>query len=455
MPNKNIKIFQLLKFTVFLILSFIPISILKCGEEGGGSNTKPIAVIAQPNPVGVGDVVLLDGSESSDPDGDRLTYHWSFDSIPAGSQLDDDAFYDNNSSTASTTSIIADAEGIIVIKLVVNDGELDSDSDFAIIEVSGISVKPIADAGEDVTVWEGQFAYLDGSGSYDTQGLPLTYNWSILSVPEGSNVTDADIIDADTETPSFLTDTTGIYTISLVVNNGVVNSDPDFVFVTALSTNREPIADAGEDIEAFECTTVILDGSGSIDPDHDPLSYEWSFITVPMESKKTDEDIVNADTVNPSFYLDTTGLFILQLVVFDGEDYSNPDIISVESIERDYNNPPQAEAGPDISVYDSAPCYSDGYNYYCSDCPAVGFNIDGTSSSDPDSDEISYYWWSSSSDVVFSNAYEGQTIVSISGASATYGETTTTTYTIYLTITDCMGATSEDYFTVTYECEGV
>src|SRR4030065_2797685 len=58
--------------------SFITISIL-------GMNHSPVANAGPDQTVYVGDTVQLDGSKSSDVDGDLLIYRWSFISIPAGS----------------------------------------------------------------------------------------------------------------------------------------------------------------------------------------------------------------------------------------------------------------------------------------------------------------------------------------------------------------------------------
>ena len=70
-----------------------------------------------------GSVVTLDGGNSSDPDKDTLTYEWSFVSKPAGSAA---AF---SSPSAKSPTFTPDKEGVYVVKLVVNDGKLDSSAD--------------------------------------------------------------------------------------------------------------------------------------------------------------------------------------------------------------------------------------------------------------------------------------------------------------------------------------
>lgn len=97
-------------------------------------NTAPVADAGpdQTSGVIVGDVVVLDGSGSSDADGHNLSYLWSFVSVPSGSA----AVFDD--STSGTPSFTADLVGTYVVQLVVSDGPLDSLPD----EVTIIVVAP-------------------------------------------------------------------------------------------------------------------------------------------------------------------------------------------------------------------------------------------------------------------------------------------------------------------------
>ena len=83
-------------------------------------NDPPVAVALKSQKVSVGSLVRLDGSQSKDPDGDKLTYSWSFSSKPANSKTD------FNDSTAVSPAFVPDVAGEYVIELLVNDGQLDS-----------------------------------------------------------------------------------------------------------------------------------------------------------------------------------------------------------------------------------------------------------------------------------------------------------------------------------------
>ena len=91
-------------------------------DDGSGSNTTdnqaPIAKAGKPQIVKPGSQVTLDGSQSSDPDGDTITYRWE-QRKGVAVDLDD--------STSATPTFVAPTENtILVFNLVVNDGIQDS-----------------------------------------------------------------------------------------------------------------------------------------------------------------------------------------------------------------------------------------------------------------------------------------------------------------------------------------
>lgn len=79
-------------------------------------NRPPIADAGPDQTVFVGDVVQLDGSRSSDPDGDPLSFHWAFVVKPqtSATKLSDPS--------SPTPTFVADFPGVYVIELTVDDG---------------------------------------------------------------------------------------------------------------------------------------------------------------------------------------------------------------------------------------------------------------------------------------------------------------------------------------------
>jgi hypothetical protein len=93
---------------------------------------------------------------------------------------------------------------------------------------------PIADAGPDQHVFNGDTVQLNGGGSSDPQNRSLTYSWTLVSKPTGSNAT---LSKATTATPTFDADLEGDYVVSLVVNNGVEDSAADTLTVNSVFRN--------------------------------------------------------------------------------------------------------------------------------------------------------------------------------------------------------------------------
>ena len=66
----------------------------------------------------------------------------------------------------------------------------------------------------------------------------------------------------------------------------------------------------------------MLDGSSSFDPDNlpQPLSFGWSFVSLPAGSSLTNADIMNGNMAVASFVPDLAGMYMLRLDVSDSED---------------------------------------------------------------------------------------------------------------------------------------
>jgi cytochrome c2/cytochrome c553 len=212
-------------------------------------NLPPVADAGPDQAVDTGSEVTLDGSGSSDPDDgpQPLTYAWTLE-VPAGSTAT------LSDPTSATPTFTADLDGDYTATLMVNDGEDDSPADMVTVTATTANQAPVADAGEDQAVDTGSEVTLDGSGSSDPDDgpQPLTYAWTLDSVPAGSGAT---LANADTASPTFTADLDGDYVASLVVNDGLDDSAADSVTVTATPGLPEPTPSelAGRDQYDAEC----------------------------------------------------------------------------------------------------------------------------------------------------------------------------------------------------------
>ncbi|HTQ03576.1 MAG TPA: PKD domain-containing protein, partial [Polyangiaceae bacterium] len=301
-------------------------------------NRAPVADAGEDVAAKVGDEVTLDGSHSMDPDGDRITYTWSFKSTPDGSTA---ALSDPS---AVAPSFTVDVDGDYVVELVVNDGALDSDpSD---VTVSTGNLPPVAAVAVTTAhILVGESVGLDGTGSHDANGDALTYAWSLTSKPKHSK---AAIKNGNRSKATLVPDLRGDYVVQLIVNDGKVDGDPATALVTP--ENRPPTADAGPDATGTVGDTIALDGSGSSDPDNDDLTYTWKFEKRPSGSKAA---LSGADGDKPTFVADVAGAYSVTLTVNDGDLDSDPDSVAI-SVEAAPPGPPGPPAGPTIDGFSPA-----------------------------------------------------------------------------------------------------
>src|SRR5262249_37772455 len=283
----------------------------------------------------LGALVTLSGSNSSDPDGQVLTYQWSLVSVPAGSQAT------LAGATSSSPTFTADKAGSYVVQLVVNDGFRSSDPSF--VTASTINSVPVADAGPGQTVQPGVTVQLDGSGSSDADHDPLTYHWAITVQPAGSA---AVLSDPSAVNPTFVADLAGNYLVQLTVNDGKVDSAPVTVMIVAVNPNRPPMVNAGPN-QTITLPTNTTTLNGSVTDDGLPsgvLSITWSEVTGPGPvTFSSPNSAVTQATLN------TAGTYVLRLSATDTEFTASSDVTVVVK-PSPVNQPPVVSAGPGGSV---------------------------------------------------------------------------------------------------------
>ena len=140
-----------------------------------------------------------------------------------------------------------------------------------------------ADAGIDQMVGEGAKARLDGSGSFDPSGDPLTFQWT-QTAGISVQLSDPTIVDPIFTAPTGIT-RDEVLTFQLVVSDGQQSSAPDTVNVTV---QEGPTASFTASPTSTESPlSVSFDASGS----SGPLWFEAEdgYVSAPMEVAWADE----------------------------------------------------------------------------------------------------------------------------------------------------------------------
>jgi hypothetical protein len=320
-------------------------------------SSPPVANAGPNQAVTQGSTVRLDGSKSSDTDNNPLTYSWTLISVPATSN----AVLSNGRSVNPT--FVADVPGSYIAQLVVNDGN--SNSQPSTVIVTTANTAPVANAGPNQRVSVGALVQLNGSGSTDVNGNPLTYQWSLNTT--GAPGSKAALSNPNIVNPTFTVDVGGTYVAQLIVSDGVLSSPPATVTITT-NTVQPPLANPGNNQTVVHGSTVMLNGTGSTDPQGLPLTFMWSLMTRPAKSNAV---LSSAIAPEPTFIADQPGTYVAQLVVSNGALFSAPATVTITTT----NTAPVANAGPSQSVLMGATV-----------------TLDGSGSFDADNDPITYSW---------------------------------------------------------------
>ena len=354
------------------------------------ADNPPVALAqASPTVAHMGDVITFDATGSTDDFG-IVAYQWDFG----------DGANDSNSVITHTYA----SRGTSIATLTVWDASNQNDTDTVPISIE--NRQPIADAGPDQGVFKNDLVTLNGTGSRDPDGDPLTYLWNQTGGPS------VVLAGADTATPTFSPATSDTYTFLLTVWDGWGGSSNDTVNVTVV--NRVPIADAGPDQTIPKKTLVTLNGTGSSDPDGDSLTYAWTQTSGPAVI------LAGADTATPTVTPPKSGVYAFQLVVNDSDGGTSSDTVQVTAT----NTQPVADAGPDQTVRKN-----------------TLVTLDGSLSSDSDGDTLTFSWTQLSGPPV--------TLTGADTATPSFTPTKAGTCAFRLSVSDGDGGTSEDSTNVT------
>ncbi|HIH89607.1 TPA: PKD domain-containing protein [Candidatus Bathyarchaeota archaeon] len=269
------------------------------------ANVDPTAEAGPDANGNIDEVLTFNGDASDVGICDVLTYAWDFGD---GSQIVSEV-------DMKTATHAYSESGIYTVTLTVTDGDGGSATDTtqAIINYS-----PVANAGADQTVFEGDVVTLDGSVTYDPDiDDMLTYAWDF---GDGSSIVSG--VDMKTVTHTYAD--VGVYTVTLTVTDDDGDSGSDTTTAAiSIHVNQPPVASAGPDRTARKGVQVTFDGSATYDPDQDDmLTYAWDF-------GDGSSIVSGVDLIHPTHTYTAAGVYTVTLTVTDDKGASDDDTATI------------------------------------------------------------------------------------------------------------------------------
>ncbi len=277
--------------------------------------TPPIAVLAENVTVGQNEPLLLNGSMSTDNVG-IISWRWTIGDTDNTYQFDEEVF-----------EYTYREVGIFNITLNVTDAAGSWAEATMMVTVTD-TTPPIAMAGDDVEIDQGDTITLDARASTDNVGI-VNWTWS-LQIGD-------DTVQRFLPYFEHIFADAGEFQLDLVVGDAAGNVGEDSLMVRVRDTT-DPVADAGEDMYAEQGLEVNFDGSLSTD---NVGVFEWSW------SFEDGGTIVVLKGPNPDYVYKDAGEYVVELTVTDAAGNSATDMVTVTL--RD-TTPPTADAGNNITV---------------------------------------------------------------------------------------------------------
>jgi subtilisin family serine protease len=341
--------------------------------------------------------VAFDGTASADFDGTIGSYAWT--------QIAGTAVTLTGADTATPSFTAPASSGTLTFRLKVtdNDGKTGTDTVDVIVNKA-----PVAAAGNDHSAWTDLPATVDGTGSLDSDGEIIGYQWTQI---QGTPV---QILNASAPVAKFIAPPAAgqlEFQLTVTDNRGFTSSD---TVVVNVLLNLKPVANAGPDRIVRPGTAVTLNGTGSRDPDGSIASYAWTVDACYTGTGTCNVSLAGAATAAPQFTAPSSPAIVyLSLTVTDNVGAISTDTIAISAF---FQAPSAAIAAP-------TSCVQGGSTV----------KLNGTVSSDPDGTIVSYAWTQLSGPTV--------TLSGAGAAVASFTAPTQGTLVFELTVTDSDGLT--------------
>lgn len=370
---------------------------------------KPVSNITLPN-----NSIFLDGTGSYDPEGKSLTYLWSLLEGPTDYHLDHP--------TSASTTVSQLKEGKYTFRLTVKDPEgLEHNTQISFEVLPKSNVTPIAIAGDDIQITApNNQVILNGSNSYDPDGTISSYQWTMVSGPNTPQIENAS--SAITTISGLIP---GTYQIRLTVvdNDGAASSQTIQVFVSPAPVNVLPIIQIPDNYQIqLPINEVLIDLTESYDPD----GTIQSFILDLVEGNNS-FTLTNGTQNNKTIGNLKEGNYNFKLTAIDDKNGSSEKLFTIKVLPAPIiNHAPIAEAGNNQIISEE-----------------VGsINFDGSASTDPDGDELSFEW-------AYLNGPSQYQLTNANTSTPTFRAMNRGTYVFVLTVTDIHGEKDSDTLYIT------
>ena len=160
------------------------------------------------------------------------------------------------------------------------------------LAVSGVLVS--AGGAADAATFSGADVKFDASASTDPDGDTLSFNWSLVSKPNGSNLT----VQGSANQLVIKPDVAGTYVLSVRISDGkgatvdkqasiLVTANAAPVSSVAVSVRYTAVPSTAATTTVTVGATILLDGANSRDADGDPVTTSWDVIESPVGSRSS------------------------------------------------------------------------------------------------------------------------------------------------------------------------